>query len=128
MAIEDFRPLEDVEIKVLEKLLSEAPSDIGFLRAQIDNARVRVVDEYGSLQFFIPSESSDKDRPLVIGRQPDHDTVPVQGPYINLILFLRGDRISELQIFKDDGTPIRARIDPGKFEVMSEIHPKRGGQ
>ena len=126
MIQDSFRPLSSIERHILNRLTSVVLPDGDFLKRQVDACLVRTIDEFGSLEFSVSSNEryDDADGPLVTAQQEDVGTVPLQGPYINFILFLRGGMLTELQIYKDDGTPIRAIYDPDKFILTWGLPPK----
>lgn len=98
------------------KLISVVDDNENLIR-QVESACAKKIDEFGSLHFFISEPASYKgvSGPLVTGQQEDIDTTAISGPYVNFILVLKSGLISELDIYKDDGTGIVATYDPEKF-------------
>ncbi len=122
MPNDDMRSLTETERAILEKLIAAAPDHYAALRSQIDSCRVRVCDEFGSLEI----EVSDKSHPIAVttGRpiaeavQEDGDISESYGPLIEVLLFARDGFIYELQIYKGNGTPIKSRLDASKLRVL----------
>ncbi|MGH7053184.1 MAG: DUF6984 family protein [Stellaceae bacterium] len=114
---EHYRPLTQSESLILEKLLSIDLPGIQVLRDQVAHARVRTIDECGSLEIKIDDSvpSRFRDGPLISARQSDADTEDEFGPHINILLFIKGGFLEELEIYKDDASPIQVSLDPGKL-------------
>jgi hypothetical protein len=120
MSKADYRPLTDAERSMVTKMLSIDVPGIEILREQARVATAKVIDEYGSISFKIDADSRSQftDGPLISATQADKNTVCGYGPYINIILFIKLGMLNELQIYKDDGSPILERVDPSKFELV----------
>lgn len=112
-----YRPLAKSERLILEKLLSVDLPGIQALRNQMAHARVRILDECGSLEIKIDDStpSQFRDGPLVSARQSDLDTGDEFGPHINVLLFIKSGFLDELEIYKDNLSPIQASLEPEKF-------------
>lgn len=117
---EPWRALVPGEVAVLDLLLATDFPGRSELAAQARSAIARRVDQEGSLRFHV-------DGPLagVRGRVPVeghyHDDGSGPGPHrpaVNFLLHVVDGRLHELEVYKDDGSPIL--IQP--FEVpLSEI-------
>lgn len=120
MVIDEFRGLRDVELRILERMMQVPIPQSAVLREQIAAAKVRPLDESGSLEFklcrsCLPAQAADG--PILTALQPDEDTVENFGPYINYILFVKDGLVTELQIYKDDGSQIKKPLDPTKIAL-----------
>lgn len=126
MEVKQFRPLGDLEMRVMKKLISAISPNSEFLKRQIDSSLVREVDEFGSLEFLVSDQSkySDVTGPFITAQQEDIDTVPGHGPYINFSLLFRDGIISEFEVYKDDGGQIKSSWNPDKFVLTSGLPPK----
>lgn len=116
MLDKNFRPLTVLEKGIVMKLISVVDDNENLIK-QVESARVKKIDKYGSLEFHI-AESAPYENysgPLVTGQQEDVDTTAISGPYINFILLLKFGLIAELDIYKDDGTNAMAEYEPEKF-------------
>lgn len=123
-----YRTLTDPERSILEILLSTDLPGIQTLRDQVAHAKVQVLDECGSLGIKIEDSAPGlfRDGPLITARQPDRDTKDEFGPHINVLLFIKNGFLDELEIYKDDGSPILEPLDPGKFGELL-IDTRRAG-
>lgn len=112
-----YRPLTNSERSILEKLLSVNLPGIQTLRNQIVHAQARILDECGSLKIKIDDSVPGRfhDGPLITARQPDRDTGDEFGPHINVLLFIKSGFLDDLEIYKDDASPILDSLDPKKF-------------
>lgn len=108
----EWRALEPRERAVLDRLLSaDFPGRDG-LAAQVLTALVRRIDDEGSLRFRVEgSPAAVADRVPVEGRY--WEGKDPFGPGVSLLLHVVGGLLHELEVLKDDGTPIRV----GPFEV-----------
>ena len=126
MTVARFRPLSEIEREIIDTLLSADIPGIQKLRDQLDGIGGKTTDRYGSLELKVASASSatEFDGPVVSAVQDDINTVPILGPYINFILFVKNGLLHELQIYKSDGQPILDRLQPKKFQVFHSL-PKQ---
>lgn len=107
MAIDEFRDLTDVELRILDRMMQVPIPQSAVLREQVAAAKVRPLDEFGSLGFKVCRNcllAQANDGPILSAVQPDEDTVENFGPYVNYILFVKDGLITESQIYKDDVT------------------------
>lgn len=116
----DYRLLTNLEKAILVKLLSVELPGVEILREQIGRARAQTIDEYGSIALRVesPMRAPFGNGPLVSATQNDRNTVEGQGPFINVLLFIKDGLLQELQIYKDDSGEIIDRIEPAKFDLV----------
>lgn len=124
MLDQNFSPLTTLEKSIVMKLVSVL-ADNGNLVRQIDAARVKRIDDYGSLEFDFNEAAPyvNVSGPLVTGQQEDIDTTAIAGPYINFILIIKAGLITELDIYKDDGTRAVATYNPEKLFLSLGLSP-----
>ncbi|MGE8131903.1 DUF6984 family protein [Methylobacterium sp. NPDC080182] len=107
-----WRPLDPRERAVLDRLLTTAFPGRDRLAAQARTALVRRIDDTGSLRFRVKGALA-----MVVGRVPAEGRYlegdDPSGPGVNLLLHVVGGRLHELEVYKDDGMPIRV----GPFKV-----------
>ena len=127
MGQKTFRPLTDTEKGALYKMISVVSSAGEILKKQIESSIVKEIDDLGSLEFSVSTNEkySDVTGPFITAQQKDVDTVPMVGPYINFLLFLREGTICELEVYKDDGSQIMSACDPDKFILTWGLPPKK---
>jgi hypothetical protein len=110
-----YRLPNDSELALLGLLLSREFPGRDEVANQLKNARVRTIDEYGSLEI-LPSPpttpASVTQRVAVEAQGADADDVP-----IHVLLHVVDGRVAELQIHKADGAPIRVMPAAHNFEI-----------
>jgi hypothetical protein len=102
------------EESVLREILLADPKTAALL-SQLSDIEVATLDDYGSLALMsrVPP-TADRLSPLP-SEGFGHD---VDGIKINFIVFVRGEALSELQIYKDDGTPIQRLPTIDQIEAL----------
>ena len=105
---------------LLHKMASFSPSLTKEISAQIQNSETEIIDDFGSLKITVTSgETLDvQDGPIVNATCNDQDTIDGYGPYVNFILFVKNGYINELQIYKDDGTEIKNKVNPCNLKSL----------
>ena len=116
-----FRPLEDQERTLLEKLLNHHPFDgRDELRGQLESVTARPIaqyhDNYGSIELRVanPVPANVRYRVPVEAEYPDDDGVPVW-----VLLHVREGVMCELEICRADGRPLISRPVPERIEPFS---------
>lgn len=107
MTVSTFRELTTQERELLYRLLEEPFPGQAEIKLQLTHAQVRQIDPDGSLEFRVSSgpNATVTDRVPVVAEYDDDDGVPVQ-----ILLHVVDGKISELDIWKGDGSPIRERL------------------
>jgi hypothetical protein len=77
---------------------------------QLDGLSVKTIDQEGSLSLrpsysAVPAEV--QQRVVTEGYYSDEDTSSSEGPRVNVLLHVVEGRLAELEIYKDDGSPIK---------------------
>ena len=116
----EWRPLRPAERAVLDRLLSRPFAGDAEIKAQLATAQVRVIDADGSLRFQV-------DGPFALGRSRVlANACYLDGlgddfsPHVHLLLHVTDGKLHELEIYKDDGTPIGVgayEIEPTRIEA-----------
>lgn len=116
MTATTFRELSALERGILAVLLSHDFPGRTQVKQQLARARVREVDEEGSLEFDV------KDAP----RAPVTHRVPTEASYsdadggrVNLLLHVVEGVVCELEVYKDDGSTIIRRPEPERLSLTS---------
>jgi len=120
-----FRTVALSEKSLLLKLLEvDFPGNTA-LKLQLSGALVRPIDENGSLLFDVRSEllAPVKQRVPVEGWYPDVDTTPLVGPFVRILLHVVAGKLFELEIYKDDGSPIIKKPELDELTVFSPDSP-----
>jgi len=114
---EGWRDLSKWERETLERMLQEAFDGRDALLTQLASARVRTIDEEGSVQFDAPlvdTSQGPRYRNPVVARGQDQDGIPIE-----MVLLVGEDgRINELDIWKGDGSAIRKRPKASSLQIV----------
>ena len=100
----DYRPLKTNERELLTKLL-----DVNFpgrdeLRQQLETAAAKVIDENGSLALQC---GPGRPAPVKCRVATEGECADADGIAIHVLLHVKDGMMHELEVFKDDGSPIR---------------------
>jgi hypothetical protein len=114
----EFRPLTDIEVGILRRLLAvNQPAYSGFAD-QISGLLAAPVSDWGTIALSAIEDGVLKQRQMhgalpYFGVMKDADGVPIQF----VVLVDKNDRLCELEITKLDGSTIRGRIVPDMIAV-----------
>lgn len=114
-----YQVLTENEKTMLERLLEAEFPGRDQIRQQITKSVATVIDEYGSLRFDV---RSDIKAPVTRRIPIEAETEDTDGVPIHLLLHVVEGKIAELEIYKDDGSPIR------KMPAASKLRLIRVGQ
>jgi hypothetical protein len=83
---------------------------------QLACCRVRIIDDEGSLEL----ELSDVARPATVEKRipVEADAVDEDGIHVHFLLHVVKGFAKELEVYKDDGTPIKRMPQPNQLEVI----------
>jgi hypothetical protein len=101
---EEWRELTPEERSVIRRILEKEFRGRDALREQVERARARTVDETGSIEIEVPGDARSDALPGLVpvyARVPDAD-----GFEIEIQLFVRDGKLSELLMCKEDGSAI----------------------
>ena len=117
MSEQRARELTSEEGRLLSRLISEDFPGRDAIARQVRRCLVRPLDRDGSLEFQVaPGEKADvKSRIPVEGSFEDAD-----GVTIHVLLHVVDGQINELELYKDDGSPIVRAPDPATLRLF---HP-----
>jgi len=106
MCIEsDFREPSPTERGLIQRLLEADFAGKSELANQLASCRVREIDSDGSLEFEL---AACYDPAPVAKRIPvEGDGVDEDGIHVHVLLHVVNGFVKELEIYKDDGSPIR---------------------
>jgi uncharacterized protein DUF6984 len=112
----NFRQPTQFETGYIRRLLTADFQGKQEISNQLNAARVRVIDDDGSLEFEgrndWPVATAEKRIP-VEGEAPDAD-----GILIHFLLHTVKGLVKELEIYKDDGSPIMRAPKPDELRVI----------
>lgn len=104
-----FRQLTDNERRLVNRLLEKDFPGRDAISEQVNEALVKQIDENGSLEFDvgIAPKAVSKFRIPTEGEIEDID-----GVIVHVLLHVVDGRVSELEIFKEDNSPVKKMPDP----------------
>ena len=114
---QEFRRPTPVETRFMRRLLSADFLGKQEIARQLDNLRVRTIDDEGSLEL----KPSDATPPATVKKLPipvEAEGVDEDGIHVHLLLHVEKGFVKELEIYKDDGTPIKRMPSPEDFELI----------
>jgi hypothetical protein len=117
MTIEQhFRKPTPTEAEVIQRLLAADFPGRQEIVKQLDGCRVRIIDDEGSLEL----ELSDATKPAVVEKRipVEADAVDEDGIHVHFLLHVVKGFAKELEVYKDDGSPIRRMPSPGDLEII----------
>ena len=111
-----LRSLTDCERRLLDRLLHLDFPGRDEIRQQIEECEVEPLDSDGSLNFHLKRRTSavtTKFRVPIEAEAMDSD-----GIKIHVLLHVVMGKIAELEVFKDDGSPVAKMPKPEAFELF----------
>ncbi|MCB9938856.1 MAG: hypothetical protein H6823_11475 [Planctomycetaceae bacterium] len=110
-----FRPLRQDERDLVSRLLAIEFLGRQQLLAQLTSATVEPIDLNGSLRFEVHEDThADVSKRIPVEAHClDSDDV-----CIHALLHVLNGRLSELEIYKDDSTPVVRAIDAEEWEIV----------
>lgn len=111
-----FREPTPTEIEVIQRLLAADFPGKEEIAKQLAGSRVRIIDDEGSLEL----ELSDRARSATVEKRipVEADAVDEDGVHIHFLLHVVKGFAKELEVYKDDGTPIRRMPSADDLEVI----------
>jgi len=111
-----FRQPTPTETEFMQRLLAADFPGKEEIAKQLTSCRVRIIDDEGSLEL----ELSDTARPATVEKRipVEADAVDEDGIHIHFLLHVVKGFAKELEVYKDDGTPIKRMPQPNQLEVI----------
>jgi len=111
-----FREPTPTEAEVIQRLLAADFPGKEEIAKQLAGCRVRIIDDEGSLAL----ELSDTTKPAAVEKRipVEADAVDEDGIHVHFLLHVVKGLAKELEVYKDDGTPIRRMPSPNDLEVI----------
>jgi hypothetical protein len=110
-----FRNFTAHEQRIIDRLLEKAFPGRDEICEQMKSCLVRTIDEDKSLEFLVRSNVKAKVKKRVPVEAEVQDT---DGISIHILLHVVDGKLNELEIYKEDGSPILERPDPSKLKVV----------
>ncbi len=119
-----MRTLAPAEREVISLLLSEDFPGRDELIGQIVHVRCRTIDDEGSLELHV---LADVPRASVTARvATEGHMVDTDGMVVHVLLHVVDGFMSELEVYRDDGTSPRRRLDPNELHLGYAEPPEPG--
>jgi hypothetical protein len=110
-----FRAFTTHEQGIIDRLLEKAFAGRDAIREQMKKSLVRTIDEDESLEFLVQSNVKAKVKRRIPVEAELQDT---DGVLIHILLHVIDGKLNELEIYKEDGSPIRESPDPSRLKVV----------
>lgn len=111
-----YRKITSAERALLDRLLSFRPDGRDTASAQVEKYLVREIDEEGSLKFAHNAASAQLEQKKFPVEAQCQDA---DGVWIHALLFLVDSKVDELEIYKDDSSPIVRMPKPEDWELFA---------
>ena len=110
-----YRPLSSYERVILDRLLESDFPGRSQIAEQLGKCLVRTIDEEGSLELHVQTDlkAEVKRRIPIEGEVEDAD-----GILIHVLLHVVNGVVTELEIYKDNSSPIIIRPDASKLRLI----------
>ncbi len=108
-----FRELAPHERAIIRRILDGDPEGARF-REQVGYTRVAPLDAHGSLAF----EPAALEKGRVQKLRAEAQFLDDDGIHVHVLLFHCGKELFELQVYKDDGTPISRVVTADQLELL----------
>lgn len=111
-----FREPTPAEAEVMQRLLAADFPGKEEIAKQMAGCRVRIIDDEGSLEL----ELSDMAKPAKVEKRipVEADAVDEDGIHVHFLLHVVKGFAKELEVYKDDGSPIKRMPCPDDLEVI----------
>jgi hypothetical protein len=118
MTTEELREMTQFETNLILKILRSSPETADF-EPQLAVAKVWSLDDYGSLAIRTPDDLPNSSSAPMTKIPPEGQASDADGIDVHFLLFQRGGSLCELQIYKDDGSPISRTFEVDDIETMT---------
>lgn len=117
MTTPEFRSISSEERRLVDRLLSPPFPGRNGIREQLRDAKVRQIDEDGSLEFLVSADARLDDVKYVVpteGEYKDSD-----GMTVHVLLHVVGHKVTELELYREDNARVRTWPDADSVEVFA---------
>jgi hypothetical protein len=111
-----FRDPTPTETEVMRRLSAADFRGKEAIAKQLAGCRVRIIDDEGSLEL----ELNDAAKPAAVEKRipVEADAADEDGIHVHFLLHVVKGFAKELEVYKDDGTPIRRMPSPNELEII----------
>jgi len=109
-----WRKITAAERSLIDRVLSFRPSDAGGIPFDVKD-HVKELDPEGSIKFLhdLEPQQMEQIKFPVEAQYQDKD-----GTWIHALLFVVDKKVDELEIYKDDASPITRMPKPEEWEIL----------
>jgi hypothetical protein len=112
-----FRPLTSYEQKLLYVLLEPDFPGKDQILQQIAHAQARTIDQDGSIEFAVdPNLKADG---VLYAVPTEAEARDQDGVTIHVLLHVVNDKVKELEVFREDNSPVLQMPEPEAFQVFA---------
>jgi hypothetical protein len=109
--------MQPKERGLIRKLLEPVFPGRDELSQQLKTAKVRTIDEDGSLEFSISSNTKADHVKYVVPTEGEYEDP--DGITVHVLLHVAGDKAKELEFYREDNARVQTWPDPGKVRVFA---------
>jgi hypothetical protein len=117
MKPEPFRDMQQREAQLIRKLLEPLFPGKDELSQQLETAKVRTIDEDGSLEFSISSSTKATHVKYVVPTEGEYEDP--DGITVHVLLHVGRDTAKELEFFREDNNKVQTWPHLDSFRVFS---------
>jgi hypothetical protein len=119
----DFRPITNAERNIFHRLFELEFPGRDELKAQLKELLAKTIHKDGSILLKVQSNSvfPSECRVPIEARCPDADTKSQVDAHIQILLHVVEGKLFELEIYKEDGSPMIRPPDPTQFKLFSPL-------
>jgi hypothetical protein len=109
--------MQPKERELICKLLEPEFPGRDELSEQLETAKVRTIDEDGSLEFLINSSTKADYVKFVVPTEGEYEDP--DGTTVHVLLHVVGDRAKELEFYREDNARVQTWPDPASVRVFA---------
>ena len=112
-----YREMRPNERELIYKLLEPTFPGRNQLSDQLESAKVRTIDDDGSLEFLICSSTKADHLKYVVPTEGEYEDP--DGITVHVLLFVKDDRAAELEFYREDNTQVQTWPNPNTLRVFA---------
>jgi hypothetical protein len=114
---EPFRDMQPKERELIRKLLEPMFPGRDELAQQLETAKVRTIDNNGSLEFMVSSPTKASRVKYAVPTEGEYEDP--DGVTVHVLLRMLGDKVKELEFYREDNGQVQSWPDPGSVRVFA---------
>ncbi len=117
MSTEPFRDMQPRERELIRKLLEPVFPGRDELSQQLETAKVRTIDNNGSVEFSISSPTRADHVKYVVPTEGEYEDL--DGITVHVLLYMVGEKPKGLDFYREDNGQVQTWPDPGSVRVFA---------